>query len=137
MLVSMGRSTQVSLPLTSPDLTSHSLAADVLFFDESIEAKINRYTFRLHKRDTPFLLDSSQKHTKTFVSTSVDVDNLDTIPFPEDETTEWIRQTQRITRDKTGRNIFHYDTFPKLKYLSLPPSLLASLSFPHSSLLIL
>jgi hypothetical protein len=117
MLESMAPSTQVSsCPLLLRVLTLCVCRSDVLFFDESIEAKINRYTFRLHKRDTPFLLDSSQKHTKTFVSTSVDVDNLETIPFPTDETAaEWIRQTQRVTRDKAGRNIFHYDNFPKLK----------------------
>lgn len=89
---------------------------DIQFFDESIEAKINRYTFRLHKRDTPFLLDSSQKHTKTFVAASVDVDNLTNIQYPNDGTEEWINKTQKITQDKSGRNIFHYHNFPKLKY---------------------
>lgn len=88
---------------------------DIQFFDESIEAKINRYTFRLHKRDTPFLLDSSQKHSKTFVARSVDVDNLVNIQYPNDETEEWIRTTQRITQDKKGKNVFHYQNFPKLK----------------------
>lgn len=88
---------------------------DIQFFDESIEAKINRYTFRLHKRDTPFLLDSSQKHAKTFVSPAVDVDNLDAIYYPNDGSEEIIKRTQQVSVDKSGRNVFHYRNFPKLK----------------------
>jgi hypothetical protein len=44
----------------------------VIFFDESIDAKLNRYTFRFHSIDTPFLQHerSQKRHQKTYVPPS-------------------------------------------------------------------
>lgn len=36
---------------------THITTTDVIYFDESIDAKMNRYTFKLRNIDTPFLLD--------------------------------------------------------------------------------
>jgi hypothetical protein len=52
---------------------------DVIFFDESIDAKMNRYTFRFRYVDTPFLQDDADKHAKTHVPPSPDVTHLDTL----------------------------------------------------------
>ena len=56
---------------------------EIIFFDESIDAKINRYTFRLHKHDTPFLTNESNKHTKTYVAPTVDMEGLEGIQSSE------------------------------------------------------
>ncbi len=59
--------------------------ADVVFFDESIDAKMNRYTLNqlmLRSIDTPFLNNSDSKHTKTYVAPSPDTDNLPPPPDP-------------------------------------------------------
>ncbi|CAK9252177.1 unnamed protein product [Sphagnum jensenii] len=58
---------------------------DVVFFDESIDAKMNRYTLNqlmLRSIDTPFLNNSDSKHTKTYVAPSPDTDNLPPPPDP-------------------------------------------------------
>ena len=49
---------------------------DVVFFDESIDAKMNRYMFKLHNIDTPFLLDTTDKHAKTYVPPTPNADGL-------------------------------------------------------------
>ena len=49
---------------------------DVVFFDESIDAKMNRYTFKFQILDTPFLNNSDSKHQKTYVAPSPDMNNL-------------------------------------------------------------
>jgi hypothetical protein len=58
----------------------HSMAedrlTDITFFDESIDAKMNRYMFNLQKIDTPFLLDDARRHIKTFVPPTPNTDNL-------------------------------------------------------------
>lgn len=46
------------------------MCTDVIFFDESIEAKLNRYTFRSKNFDTPFLTYEKDKHIKTYVPPS-------------------------------------------------------------------
>jgi hypothetical protein len=48
----------------------NKLDRDVIFFDESIEAKLNRYTFRSKNFDTPFLTYEKDKHIKTYVPPS-------------------------------------------------------------------
>ena len=48
----------------------------MVFFDESIDAKMNRYTFKFQILDTPFLNDSYSKHQKTYVAPSPDMNNL-------------------------------------------------------------
>lgn len=49
---------------------------DVIFFDESIDAKMNRYTFKLHSIDTPFLLDTADRHAKTYVPPTPNTEGL-------------------------------------------------------------
>eukprot|EP00981_Chlorochromonas_danica_P003398 scaffold651_cov174-Ochromonas_danica.AAC.7 len=46
------------------------LDRDVVFFDEAIDAKLNRYTFRWRDLDTPFLLSNTTGHVKTYVTPS-------------------------------------------------------------------
>lgn len=89
---------------------------EILFFDESIEAKINRYTFRLHKRDTPFLLDDSNKHCKTVVAPTVDADGLDVLS-DVDEVEAATAGNTCVTRDGKGRRVYIYSSFPSLKYV--------------------
>jgi hypothetical protein len=85
------------------------LDKDVIFFDESIDAKLNRYTFRFHSIDTPFLQHPSQKHLKTYVP-----------PSPS---------LQGLSRD----NVFHYESFPRLNSdLFVPPRNLTA-RFPKRS----
>ena len=50
---------------------------DVVFFDESIDAKQNRYTLQLLRGniDTPFLNSLDSKHHKTYVAPSPDITN--------------------------------------------------------------
>lgn len=89
---------------------------DILFFDESIEVQINRSSFlSFIKFDTPFLLDMSHKHSKTIVAPSpIDTfdDLLDAILNPSDPL---VAATQSISTDKTGKEVFRYSNFPKLK----------------------
>ena len=61
---------------------------EMIFFDESIDAKINRYTFRLHRHDTPFLTNESNKHTKTYVAPTVDMQGLEAMVEQEQEQEE-------------------------------------------------
>eukprot|EP01038_Epipyxis_sp_PR26KG_P004270 gene4270-6049_t len=49
---------------------------DVVFFDESIDAKLNRYTFKTVVIDTPFLKDKTNKHIKTYVPPTPDLSDL-------------------------------------------------------------
>ena len=49
---------------------------DVLFFDESIDAKMNRYLFKLRSIDTPFLLDNANVHAKTYVPPTPNTEGL-------------------------------------------------------------
>jgi len=49
---------------------------DIIFFDESIDAKMNRYTFKFKSIDTPFLLDETNKHAKTYVPPTPNTINL-------------------------------------------------------------
>jgi len=49
---------------------------DITFFDESIRAKMNRYTFRRRSQGTPFLSDNSNRHSKTYVPPSPDTTEL-------------------------------------------------------------
>lgn len=62
-------------------ISSNSLRDyDIRFFDESIDAKLNRYTFRLFRVDTPFLNDQSSKHFKTVVAPSPNLEGLSSPP---------------------------------------------------------
>jgi hypothetical protein len=62
-------------------ISSNSLKDyDIRFFDESIDAKLNRYTFRLFRVDTPFLNDQSSKHFKTVVAPSPNLEGLSSPP---------------------------------------------------------
>lgn len=63
---------------------------DLIFFDESIDAKMNRYSFSLSFKDTPFLSSTADVHAKSYVPPSPD--------------------TSEIDSDKT----FRYDRFPSL-----------------------
>lgn len=67
------------------------------------------------KTDTPFLLDDSEKHAKTIVVPSpIETfdDVMDEILNPSDPL---VAATQFISKDKTGRELFRYQNFPKLK----------------------
>jgi hypothetical protein len=57
----------------------------VVFFDESIDAKMNRYTFKLRSIDTPFLNNSEdKKYTKTYVAPTPDRSNIPpSFAYPE------------------------------------------------------
>jgi hypothetical protein len=46
--------------------------AEIVFFDESIDAKLNRSTLRLRKKATPFLSDAEEHVSKTFVTIAPD-----------------------------------------------------------------
>jgi hypothetical protein len=82
-------------------------------------------TFRLHRRDTPFLLDNSFKHAKTFVAPTVDMDGLDFMLEGEGDTNESDHEnsfevthnTQTYIFDKDGVRVYHYQNFPYLKYV--------------------
>jgi hypothetical protein len=60
-------------------------ATDVVFFDESIDAKMNRYTFKLRSIDTPFLNNSEDNnYTKTYVAPTPDRSNIPpSLTYPE------------------------------------------------------
>ena len=66
--------------LYSPELP------DIIFFDQSIDAKLNRYRLKLNKLDTPFLQSAkAHKQLETFVAVEPNVSNLqDTAPFMYD-----------------------------------------------------
>lgn len=69
--------TQAFCQFCDARISSSSLKdADIRFFDESIEAKLNRYTFRFFNVDTPFLNDQSSKHFKTVVAAAPSLDGL-------------------------------------------------------------
>jgi hypothetical protein len=50
---------------------------DIVFFDESIDAKMNRYYFSLSTIDTPFLKSTADNHAKTYVPPSPDSNGLE------------------------------------------------------------
>lgn len=56
---------------------------DVIFFDQSIDAKLNRYRLKLNKLDTPFLQSAqAHKQLETFVAVEPNTSNLpDGAPF--------------------------------------------------------
>ena len=68
--------------------------ADIVFFDESIRAKLNRSRFRFYSIRTPFLSDKTNRHTKTYVPPTPDTSGL-----PDTKET------------------YQYDRFPKLQYV--------------------
>lgn len=78
----------------------------MLYFDESIDAKMNRYTFKFRNIDTPFLLDSSTKHIKTYVSPSPDTTGLLTLMSTVQDPSR--RNTNSGDEDDADR-------FPRLK----------------------
>jgi hypothetical protein len=106
----------LSLSLSLISLLYSLCSIDILFFDESIEAYLNRSSFlSFMKTDTPFLLDDSEKHAKTIVVPSpIETfdDVMDEILNPSDPL---VAATQFISKDKTGRELFRYQNFPKLK----------------------
>ena len=69
--------TQAFCQFCDARISSSSLKdADIRFFDESIEAKHNRYTFRFFSVDTPFLNDQTNKHVKTVVAPAPSLEGL-------------------------------------------------------------
>jgi hypothetical protein len=88
---------------------------DILFFDESIDAKLNRYSLQLHVRDTPFLNDKSNKHVKTYVVESVDhQEQLDEssehgVKEPADAVT--------VSDGSCKKSVYASSSFPKLKWV--------------------
>ncbi|GMH97302.1 hypothetical protein TrST_g12364 [Triparma strigata] len=72
---------------------------DVTFFDESIDAKLNRYKLKLKKIETPFL-QSAKVHRKLKTVVSPEPSGKD---LPEDA---------GVLDKKTNERIFHYDQFP-------------------------
>jgi hypothetical protein len=80
-----------SSPSPSPSSLSISLSRakldlDVIFFDESIDAKYNRYMFRWTHIDTPFLQHTQGKHYKTYVPPTphtLDLDKKKIIRYEE------------------------------------------------------
>ena len=64
---------------------------DVVFFDESIDAKMNRYSFALTLNDTPFLSSTADVHAKSYVPPSPDSTGIE----PD--------------------SLFSYDRFPSLR----------------------
>ncbi len=67
----------------------------------------------MNKLDTPFLLDESQKHAKTFVVPSP-IETLDDDELhPSDD--PLVAATQCVEKDKMGKDLFRYRNFPKLK----------------------
>lgn len=87
---------------------------DVIFFDESIEAKLNRYTFRSKNFDTPFLTYEKDKHIKTYVPPS---------PMRSDLTDPDL--------------VFQNDTFPRLqeKWFVTSRNLAAKFAAPKDQIL--
>ncbi|GMH62987.1 hypothetical protein TL16_g03601 [Triparma laevis f. inornata] len=72
---------------------------DVTFFDESIDAKLNRYKLKLKKIETPFL-QSAKVHRK-----------LKTVVSPEPSGKD-LPKDAGVLDKKTNERIFHYDHFP-------------------------
>ena len=68
---------------------------DVVFFDESIDAKLNRYMFKFRNIDTPFLLDNANLHAKTYVPPTANTVGL-------------------VDYGKDGR-VYEYERFPALE----------------------
>lgn len=68
----------------------------MIFFDESIDAKMNRYMFKFRSIDTPFLLDNANLHAKTYVAPTPNVSGLG-----EDK--------------KEGGGTYLYERFPSLE----------------------
>jgi len=83
--------TQTFQQFVDERVLSTSRYEDIVFFDESIDAKMNRYTFKLRNIDTPFLLDNGTRHTKTYVPPTANTTNLPEV-----------------------KKLYKYSTFPKL-----------------------
>ena len=83
--------TQTFQQFVDERVLSTSRYEDIVFFDESIDAKMNRYTFKLRNIDTPFLLDNGTRHTKTYVPPTANTSNLPEV-----------------------KGTYKYPTFPKL-----------------------
>lgn len=69
--------TQAFTQFVDDRLEVDQLDRDIIFFDESIEAKLNRYTFKRRTIDTPFLLHERDKHIKTYVPPTPLIADLD------------------------------------------------------------
>ena len=52
------------------------ISLDIVFFDESIDAKMNRNYFTLNLIDTPFLASTVDNHLKTYVPPAPDTAGL-------------------------------------------------------------
>ena len=50
---------------------------DLMFFDESIDAKMNRYSFAFTVTDTPFLSSTADVHAKSYVPPSPDSNGIE------------------------------------------------------------
>lgn len=83
--------TQTFQQFVDERVLSTSRYEDIVFFDESIDAKMNRYTFKFRSIDTPFLLDNGTRHTKTYVPPTANTSNLAEV-----------------------NGLYKYSTFPKL-----------------------
>jgi hypothetical protein len=104
-------------------------ATDVIFFDESIDAKLNRYTFRMHNIDTPFLLNNAHKHTKNYVAPSPDISNL-TAPssFPSSSVDELFQSVGRENAEVHSAQVF-----PRLNAQLFSPPRCVKIPFEPSS----
>lgn len=84
---------------------------DIIYFDEAIEKFLSRSTFNpFVKIDIPSSLEDSRNHTKTYVVPSP-IEILDDLSIDD----PLVLATQSTSIDKTGRTIFRYTNFPKLK----------------------
>ena len=83
--------------------------SDVIFFDESIDAKMNRYMFKFRNIDTPFLLDNANLHAKTYVT-----------PTPN---------TDGLCVDGGVSTVYEYQRFPALRYVRYVYGLLSTFLF--------
>ncbi|KAJ3077682.1 hypothetical protein HK102_005044, partial [Quaeritorhiza haematococci] len=69
--------TQAFAQFTLDRIERHESDFEVLFFDESIKAKLNRSKLRLSKETTPFLKDTSYHINQTIAAIPVNVEGLD------------------------------------------------------------
>lgn len=88
-------------------ISSCSFVIDVIFFDESIDAKMNRYTFKTRNIDTPFLSSGTHKYLKTYVAPSVNTSLIEYSILQMDPTIELKR--------KDNTTFIKYKRFPVLR----------------------
>eukprot|EP00762_Andalucia_godoyi_P002307 ANDGO_07626.mRNA.1 DENN domain and WD repeat-containing protein SCD1 len=81
---------------------SLSKSPEVVFFDESIDAKMNRSLLQIRKKATPFLSDNQVSVIKTFVAMTPEAADLDSI------------SDDHLKLDRQGSRKWLYDRFPKL-----------------------